>query len=184
MADLSLNQFRNNVSDLARPNRFWVSIGDPNNDILAYGNNNNAKLSPWQQKHEFLAKSASLPGRSIGNIEVNWQGMKYNIAGDPTFTDISLTFHNNYEWDIRQFFENWLEVIAQMNTNDRSEPNRYKSDVIQLKQLGRTNNDIIKTYKLIGAYPTDLAAIDLSHDSTDQTEDITITLKYDMFEII
>ena len=183
MADISLSKFRANVSDLARPNRFWVSIGDPSNDIKKFGNNNNATLGTWDSKFEFLAKSASLPGRTVGNIEVNWQGMKYNIAGDPTFTDITLVFLNNYEFDIKQFFEKWIEKIAEMNTNERSEPGSYKSDVISLKQLGRTQNDVLKTYKLIGAYPTDLAAIDLSHDSIDAVEEISVTMKFDMFEI-
>lgn len=180
---LSLSEFRSNVTDFARPNRFWVSVGDPSNDIAQFGANNNVSLLPWQDKHSFLAKSASLPGRTIGNIEVKWQGMNYNIAGDPTFNDITLTFHNNYEWDIRGFFEAWIEVQAQMSTNERSEPGSYKSDVITLTQLGRTEADIITNYKLVGAYPTDIAAIDLSMDSENGISEFAVTLKYDYFEI-
>lgn len=184
MADLSLKQFRANVSDFARPNRFLVSIGDPANDILRFGEDNDASLSQWQSKHEFLVKTASLPGRTIGNIEINWQGMKYNLAGDPTFSDITFTFHNNYEWDIRQFFENWCEVIAKMDTNERSQPGSYKSDVITMKQLGRTQTDVLQTYKLFGAYPTDIAAIDLAQDTSDSTEEVSVTIKFDYFEVI
>lgn len=184
MPDISLKKFRANVTDFARPNRFWVSVGDPTNDILQSGNDNDASLAPWQQNHEFLAKSASLPGRTIGNIEINWQGMKYNIAGDPTFSDITLTFHNNYEFDLRNFFESWAEVAAKMDSNERSQPGSYKSDVITMSQLGRTQNDILATYKLIGAYPTDIAAIDLSQDSGDTTEEVSVTLKFDYFEVV
>lgn len=184
MAELSLSQFRANVTDVARPNRFWVSIGDPSNDIATFGANNDASLSTWEAKHEFLAKSGSLPGRTIGNIELNWQGMKYNIAGDPTFDDITLVFNNSYEFDLRKFFEDWIEVMAKMSTNERSEPGAYKSDVIQLQQLGRTQADILATYKLIGAYPTSLSTIDLSMESNDQVEEITCVFKYDYFEIV
>jgi hypothetical protein len=184
MAELSLKKFKSNVTDVARPNRFWVALGDPANAIITSGADNNASLSPWKEYHEFLAKSASLPGRTIGNIEINWQGMKYNIAGDPTFDDITLTFINNYEWDLRSFFENWLEVMAQMDSNERSQPGAYKSDVIQLQQLGRTSSDVLATYRLIGAYPVTIAAIDLSQDSNDSMEEISVTLKYDYFEVV
>jgi hypothetical protein len=179
---LSLSQFRANVTDLARPNRFHVIIGDPSNDILTYGNDNQVSLAPWEQSHEFLIKTGSLPGRTIGNVEVNWQGMKYNIAGDPTFDDITFTMHNNYEWNARVFWETWIQKIAEMETNERSQPGAYKSDVITLEQLGRTESDILATYKIFGAYPTTLNAIDLSMDNADQVEELSITLKVDYWE--
>jgi len=182
--DISLKKFKSQVSDVARPNRFWVSVGDPANSIIVAGADNNASLSRWKENHEFLAKSASLPGRTVGNIEINWQGMKYNIAGDPTFNDMTLTFINNYEFDLRQFFENWMEVVAQMDTNERSQPGSYKSDIIELKQLGRTSSDVLAVYRLIGAYPTDIAAIDLAQDQGDTTEEISVTFKYDYFEVV
>lgn len=183
MADLSLKSFKSNVTDVARPNRFWVSVGNPANSIITAGADNEASLSAWKTNHEFMAKSASLPGRTIGNIEINWQGMKYNIAGDPTFDDITLVFINNYEWDLRKFFEDWMEVMAQMDSNERSQPGAYKSDVIELTQLGRTSSDIMAIYKLVGAYPTSISAIDLSQDSSDATEEVSVTFKYDYFEL-
>lgn len=184
LGDVSLKKFRSNVADIARPNRFWVSVGDPQNDIPGDdGADNEASLSTWEERHEFLAQSASLPGRNVGNIELNWQGMKYNIAGDPTFTDITLVFLNDYEWDIRNFFEQWLEVIAQMDTNERTQPNGYKSDVITLTQLGRTSTEYLQKYKLIGAYPTDISAIDLSQDQENSKEEVSVTIKYDYFEV-
>jgi hypothetical protein len=184
MADISLSKFRANVTDIARPNRFWVSIGDPSNDIAKFGSDNAITLTPWTQSNEFLVKTASLPGRTIGNIELNWQGMKYNIAGDPTFEDITFTFINNYEFNLRKFFEQWIEKAASMADNERSQPGTYKSDVITMQQLGRTQSDVLATYKLIGAYPTSIAAIDLSMDNSDQTEEVSVTIKYDYFEIV
>jgi hypothetical protein len=180
---LSLSEFRANVTDVARPNRFWVRIGDVANDILGNGDDNAVALGTWSSTYEFLAKTASLPGRTVGNIEVNWQGMKYNIAGDPTFDDITFTFINNYEWDIRGFFETWLEKIAEMGTNERSQPSAYKSDVVEMQQLGRTEGVTLATYKLVGAYPITVAPIDLSMENNDQVEEISVTMKYDYFEI-
>jgi hypothetical protein len=184
---LSLSDFRANVSDFARPNRFWVNIGDAgNNDIQGDSNADNSTSSHtkiWEQKNSFLAKSTSIPGRTIGNIVVPWQGQEYNIAGDPKVNEITITFHNSYDWDVRAFFEQWIESIAEMGTNERSQPAAYKTDGVSMQQLGRTEADVLKTYKLIGAYPTDLAAIDLSMDSSDQISEFTVTIKYDTFEV-
>ena len=182
MAEISLEQFRANVTDVARPNRFWVSM-DISNDITDYGNNNAVNVPTWDGRFEFLIKTASIPGRTIGNIELNWQGMKYNIAGDPTFDDITFTFINPYEFDLRAYFETWMEAIAEMATNERSEPGAYKSDVIKMQQLGRTQQDIIASYTLVGAYPTSVAAIDLSMENNDQSEEVSVTMKYDYFTV-
>lgn len=183
MPELSLQRFRANVTDVARPNRFWVSMGI-SNDITSFKSDNAVQLLTWDNLFEFLVKTASLPGRTIGNIELNWQGMKYNIAGDPTFDEITFTFINHYEFNLRRYFETWQEAIAQMSTNERSQPQKYKSDVIQMQQLGRTQADILATYKLFGAYPTSVAAVDLSMESNDQAEEVSVTMKYDYFEVV
>lgn len=184
MAELSLSKFRSNLSDVARPNRFWVSIGDVGGASIKASSSSNA-VSPdsWKSEHEFLAKTTQLPGRTVGNIELNWQGMKYNIAGDPTFEDITFTFVNNYEWDLRKFFEKWAERVAEMGSNERSAPSDYKSDKIYMQQLGRTQSEILQTYTLFGAYPTTVAAIDLSQDSMDTAEEVSVTMKYDWFSV-
>jgi hypothetical protein len=184
MAELSLSKFRSNVTDVARPNRFWVSMNGIENDIASYGNDNTVENPTWNEKYEFLIKTSSIPGRTIGDIALNWQGMKYNIAGDPTFEDITFTFINNYEWDLRAYFEQWIESISHMATNERSQPGIYKTDVITMQQLGRTQGDILAEYKLMGAYPTTLSATELSMDSTDGTEEISVTIKYDYFEYV
>ena len=183
-ANVSLAAFKSKLTDVARPNRFWVSVGDPSNAIAsADGSENNASLGTWKSSFEFYAKSSSLPGRTVGNVELNWQGMKYNIAGDPTFDDITLVFLNNYEWDLRAFFENWVEVQSQMATNERSAPGSYKSDVITLQQIGRTASDVLATYTLVGAYPTVVSPIEVTQDTENGHEEISVTIKYDYFNV-
>ena len=183
-ADVKLSTFKRQLSDVARPNRFWVSVGDPSNSIApAVGTENTVQLNKWDAKYEFYAKSSSLPGRQIGDLTLNWQGMKYSIAGDPTFEDITLVFLNNYEWDLRTFFEQWAEKQSEMETNERSAPSSYKSDVIKLQQLGRTSSDVLATYTLVGAYPTHVAAIEVSQDTENGHEEISVTFKFDYFTV-
>lgn len=162
MATIKLTDFKAAVQDAARPNRFLVTMS-----------------GPWTDQMSYLVKTASLPNRTIGNIELNWQGMKAKIAGDPTFDDISFTFLNDYDWNAKNFIETWMEDIAQMSTNNRTSHASYKADVV-MQQLGRTG-EVIATYILVGAYPISMDTIELSQDSTDTAEEFTVSFSYDYF---
>ena len=164
MADIRLESFRGAVKDGARPNRFLLTINSPsgNSDVITY-----------------LVKSAVLPGRTIGDVEMNWQGMKVKVAGDPTFNDFSVTFINDYAFEAKNMIEAWLELIAKMDTNERTDQTEYKKD-LKMQQLGR-KGEVIKTYWLIGAYPGDMADVDMSMESNDTISDFSVTFKYDYF---
>ena len=172
---IKLTDFKSQLRDAARPNRFWVTIGNHAGD-----NTTGAGSMAWSDQMPFLAKTTSLPNRTIGNIELNWQGMKAKIAGDPTFDDITFTFINDYDWNVKNFMETWLEQIAAMDGNTRTAHESYKVDVT-LEQLGRDGETISK-YILIGAYPISMDSIELSQESSDTVEEVTVSLTYDFFK--
>lgn len=165
MADIRIESFKAAVKDGARPNRFLLTINSPsgNDDSISY-----------------LVKSAVLPGRTIGDVELNWQGMKVKVAGDPTFNDYSVTFINDYEFKAKKMVEAWLELISTMESNERTAHAEYKRDV-KMEQLGR-KGEVIKTYWLVGAYPGDMADVDMAMDSNDTISEFSVTFKYDYFK--
>ena len=167
---IRLTDFKNQILDVARPNRFWITImGNLPNDL------------GWSQEPmAFACKGTSVPSRTLNSIELNWQGMKTKIAGDPSFEDITLSFHNTYDWSVRNFFESWVQAIADESSNTRLDPQAYKSEIM-IEHLGRTDEDVIATYILEGAFPTNVAAINLSQDSGDTPEEFDVTLTYDTF---
>lgn len=173
--NITLDGFLAQVKDIARPNRFWVSIAPINGG-------NNFKPEWKEENMAFLAKSAGLPSRTIGDVELNWQGMKAKIAGDPTFDDFSMSFLNDYHFDLKNFFEMWLEAIATMKTNNRTKHENYKT-TITIQQLGRQQSEILRTYKLVGAYPKQMDQIELSMESNDTPEELSITLAFDYFDM-
>jgi len=168
---IKLSDFKAKVTDVARPNRLWVQI-----------TSEKSVAKNFTDDMSFLAKSVSLPNRTIGNIEVNWQGMKAKIAGDPTFDDMTLTFLNDYEWKIKKYFEAWIEEVATMVSNDRTAHGTYKSEV-KIEQLGRTG-EVLATYKLLGAYSISMDAIELNQESGDTVEELSVSLAYDYFEVL
>ena len=89
-----------------------------------------------------------------------------------------------------------MQLIVQLSSNDgATSPNAYMSDAV-VKQLGRgeapfsetssagsTTQSVLKTYKFIDIFPTNISAIDLSYDSGDTIEEYTVEFAVNNFEI-
>ena len=166
MPDITLETFKSTLKDGIRPNRFWITFSPP--------------VGGKGDKLTFLVKSASVPGVTIGEIGINWQGMTTYVAGDPEFSTWDVTFIQDYENVARTIIENWLNLIVEVTrnvSNVREEPINYKRD-IEVEQLGRSGETLAK-YKLIGAFPTNLNPVDLNMDTTNTIADFSVTFRFD-----
>ncbi len=134
------------------------------------------------RKLQFLCKAASLPASTVGTIEVPFRGRQLKIAGDRTFAEWSLTIINDTDFQIRDAFEEWMNIINQHVANvGPSGLNSYiqQAQVEQFTREGPSINPTsIKTYLFEGCWPSEVAAIDLSYETTDSIEEFTVTLQY------
>jgi len=169
---LSLSEFRKNVSDLARPNRFEVQITPPSAfDSYTDGQ---FKMLSW------LAESAQIPSRTQGEIPIKFHGMELKLPGDYAKENLTIGFINSYGWEGRSFFDSWMEYIQYIN-DDNSRNSAYDMIVdsqIVINQLGRTMNDILASYIYYNVFPTSLSAIDLNMSENDSIEKFTVTFSY------
>ena len=136
------------------------------------------------EKVPFLVKAASLPGQALGTIEVPYRGRRIKFPGDRTFQDWSITIINDSKFQLRNKFERWLDSLQGMESNTATADfNAFGGNAFAewvVNQLDR-NGTPIKAYKLIGCFPTDISAIDLSYEATDQIEEFSVTLAYSYF---
>jgi hypothetical protein len=186
MAPLSskISEFLSNVGQGIKPNMFEVEIAFPQSGVGA------ETLSAVSQDEKnitnLLCKSAALPASSTGVIEVPFRGRTVKIAGDRTFDTWSPTFINDKDFKIRALFEQWSEAINGHagNTADLITPDNsagYTADILvhQLeKNTEPTNSNILRTYKLWYAFPTNVSQIDLAYDSNDQIEEFSVEFQY------
>lgn len=173
MADIKLDSFKAQLKSGVRPNRFWVTI---------FGKQGGAT---WQeQPFSFLVKSFPIPDRTIGEVSVPFMGQTTKLAGDMTVSDVTMVVHIDKDMAIKEYFETWMEGIAQMygTENVRSDPEEYKAE-IHVEQLDNSGSPI-KTYKLNGAWPKQMNSIELSHDSQDTLEDLSVDFAIDTWELI
>lgn len=171
MPNISLESFKGNLFDICRPNRFMISITSE----MDFG---------FGDEDYYFVKGASIPGKTLGEIELNWQGHKYKVAGDPSFNDVTVTILNNMtegSENVRDKFENWFHTISDDPANIRAVHSDYKCTV-NIHQLDGQGN-VYKTYNLINAHPKELGDIELSMDSSDAVEEFTVVFSYSYFEI-
>jgi hypothetical protein len=169
-------EFRANlVGDGARPNLFQVTLNFPTiaeNGVAA------------GQKATFMAKTAQLPGSTIGTVPLYYFGRELKFAGNRSFTDWSLQIINDEDFTIRKAIESWMNGINSHSGNVRSDgakaPTGYTVDA-EVTQYGKTG-DVLKKYKFVGLYPLDLAPIDLDWGSNDTIEEYGVTFAYQWWE--
>jgi hypothetical protein len=165
----------NMVGDGARPNLFSVSLVFPG--IAAGG-------AAASQKTTFLAKSAQLPGSTIGQVPMYYFGRELKFAGNRTFADWTLQIINDEDFSIRNAIESWMNGINSHAGNLRNSAanslSGYSVDAI-VTQYGKTGNTL-KSYKFVGLFPLDLAPIDLDWSSNDTIEEYGVTFAYQWWE--
>jgi hypothetical protein len=163
------------VTDGARAALFDVAITFPN--VLG------APGAPAQQV-TFKARSTSLPGDSVSSIPVNYFGREIKVAGTRTFPDWSFTVINDEDFAIRNAFERWMSGlnshVANLRNGGLAVAAQYQVDAF-VTQYAKTGEPI-KVYKIVGAFPTDVSAIDLDWASGDQIEEFAVTFAYQWWE--
>lgn len=167
-----VNAFRSAlVNDGARPNLFKCIINFP----ASLGNIVTEQLS-------FMARTAQLPGSSIGQVPVMYFGRELKFAGNRTFADWTVTVINDEGFAIKNQFERWHGAINSHVANRRSltGPADYVADgyVTQYTKAGAVD----KVYKFTGMFPIDISPIELDWGANDSIEEFAVTFAYQWWE--
>jgi hypothetical protein len=176
MAFTSLERLKSAIATGARSNLFTVTLPIiPGIDPVL------------QQSFQYLCKSASLPGSTLGSIDIPFiAGRRYKIAGDRTFSDWTTTIMSDQNQQIRKALEDLQRAYAPTNLgNINAYATKTGADDTDFQTVTVTQYDLSGTavYKceLRNAWPSDISTIDLSYDSTDTLEEFTCTWSYDYF---
>ena len=135
------------------------------------------------EKSRFLVKAAALPASNITPIEVNFRGRILKIAGDRTFDTWTITVINDTDFIIRSAFEKWMNSINKLSDGTGLQnPVDYQADAY-VYQLDRSG-DTLRKYHFYDVFPTQVAPIDLSYDSTGQIQEFTVELQVLWWEAV
>ena len=178
----------------ARSNLFEVDIPAFPSNISTYWN------SETRSRFNFLCKSAALPSSNISPIQVPYRNRILKVQGQRTFDPWTVSVINDENFDLRTAFEQWVNQMDKLsNATGATSPESYMTE-IYVHQIGKgadqnresitpstsLNNTTItplRTYKLYGAFPTNVSAIELSYDTADAIEEFSVEFQYQYFTI-
>jgi hypothetical protein len=130
----------------------------------------------------FLVTTAELPGQDIGPATVFYRGREVKFAGDRVFAPWTITVLNDSDMSIRTAMEQWMNGMENLvNKTGRLNPSTYQRD-LDVFQLDR-NGAVLKGYKLVNAFPTNLAPIPLDFGGNDQISNFTVTWAFQHFTV-
>ena len=174
----------------ARPNLFECELYFPD-DAIPEGTTRDALTD----RTRFLVKAANLPASNISPINIPFRGRNLKVAGDRTFDPWTITIINDVDFGIRTAFERWMNLINKHEDNaGLTDPTSYQKD-LYVKQLGRaevqgsnpTTNakiPVLKQYRFLGTFPTNVSDIALSYDSSDTIEEFSVTLEVQWVDVL
>ena len=166
----------------ARPNLFEVEL-----TTLPAG------ISWNSSDFSYMCKAATLPASNIANIDIPFRGRIFKVAGDRTIDPWTVTIINDENFNLRNAFEEWTDLIAKLDNNlGATDPEAYMVNA-KVYQLGRgstpnaksnsgTANSVLKEYEFYNIWPSTVAAIDLSYDSTDTIEEFTVDFQVQSYK--
>ena len=156
----------------ARANQFRVTITPPPGIAIGLD----------VRRASFLVTASQLPASTLGEIPVPFRGRNIYVTGDrPAPEPWTTTFYNDTDFMVRNAMERWHNGINDFaNNTGVTAAADYQTDLF-VEQLDR-DDTVLKSYIFRSAYPTGIAAIDLSSEEAGALETFEVTWRYQHFE--
>ena len=180
----TIDTFRGQFAELARPNLFQVSLSLPgesqqglqaqtNATQTTKGEPDPAKAS-MAELSRFMVKASSFPASTVGVVEVPFRGRQLKIAGDRTFEPWSVTVLNDESFSIRRKLETWAQAIQEyrFNSSSAGKTADYMGNA-RVEQISRAGKPI-KAVEIEGIWPSNISALDLDWGTNDTPEEYTV----------
>ena len=184
----SLSQFKTKLAGGgARTNLFEVSIPAFPPAVREFWGNGPGREG---ETFNFLCTAAQLPASTIAEINVPFRGRNLKVAGDRSIATWTVNILNDENFQLRTAFEIWMNAISKLDdATGVSNPSSYMTDAY-VQQFGRgatqasTSNRgresaVLRTYKFIDIFPTEVAAISLDYATSDlERFDVTFQVQH------
>ena len=181
----TISQFKSKlIGGGTRPNLFEVQVNFPDGVNLGIQGDGGGEFDG--DRFRFLCKAAQLPASNVGVLEVPFRGRVMKVSGDRTIDTWTVTVINDQDFGHYRAFQAWAQNIAQYgDSSGLTDPSAYMGQAT-VYQLGRnaastqgsassaTDSNILAKYKMVDIFPTTIAAIDLSYDTSDTIEEFTV----------
>jgi len=162
----SIDSIKANIrKGFARPNLFTVDLG-------------NVKAAKALE-YRLNCFQAQLPGNTIATTDKD-DGFR-SVAYKKVFADIILGFYCSGDLKELKFFQDWIDIIVDKNTNQFSVPEKYIWP-ITITQYNRQWGRVAE-WKLSDAYPKQVDAIQLDYGTNNTVMTCNVTMTYRHYDV-
>jgi hypothetical protein len=127
----------------------------------------------------FHVRATTMPESTIEELILNWQGSDFKVGGKRTYSDWTITFNVDSKYEIREDFEEWLDLISKFKDfrNDYGKMDKYMEH--QTLYLLNGKGEKVSTVTLIDAWPKSVGPVTLDYSNMDIAQfDVTFSYQY------
>lgn len=159
----------------ARPHLFQVEMSLP----IAL---NSLAGGSFEREIPVKATATQIPASTVEAIPVAYQGRFINFSGNRTYAPWTVEVLNDEDFGVYDAFMAWKSALNDPIDNVRnsglsSRPEQYKSQALIL-QYGQ-DESLIKSWKVVGLFPTNVSEINLGWEQTNQIQRFQVTFAVD-----
>lgn len=157
---MSIDGFIANFKGGHRQNRFKVEIDGIDNKL------------------KFMCRSTSIPESTINTIDVPFMGLTIPVPGDRAAGRIwTVEAFLDDNDSVRDSLENWSELIRpQLIPGGTDIATTLRTATVDL--LGIDGETVVRSYKMLKCWPTNVGEIQLSMDSSDTISIYTVEFAF------
>ena len=137
----------------------------------------------------YMAKTVTLPGKSLGTIDAKRFGPIYKVANDLIIDTVSMTFNCSADYKEHKFFEGWIAgIMGAVQTGTGSTVGGIRQlytlsyyydyvgqvNIIPLDRQGGAAAQVT----LMEAYPTNVGPIEFAWGDTGEIANFTVTWSF------
>ena len=173
---------------LAAPNRFSVEL--PNISAMVSPNALSDVIVPVGMENiSLLCTSAQIPGKQLNVMSREIGIGTKSVANGQVFTAVNLSFYVTNKYEIRKYFQYWMNCVVSQGENDAMYAGYYNNYVkdVTIHQLSRGSDlesKSIYSVTLVNAFPTQMELLQLNNQAQTTSMEMTVSLAYKTYKII
>jgi len=189
------------LTNLAQTSHYEVQFGTLPPQLMFYLSRKGINSRFIAEGAGLLCYSASLPTTTLGSFTVdgNYMGIQEKFASSRIYSEITLDFYVDSDYQMLNFLECWMEFIASGSYNNQGligenapinqnvnnyfvrmqYPQYYKANSMRILKFDRDYRREIE-YNFRGLFPFNISSIPVSYVSTD-TLKVSASFQYDRY---
>jgi len=129
----------------------------------------------------FHARKAQIPEVSSEEITIPWMNAEFYVAGKTKYGEATIEFEENTALEIRKILDSWRKLIYDEVGGGQAPPATYKR-YIDITLMDADGNEI-KTFRLVGAWPKTISAVELSYEENAVLK-WSVAFRYDYYKML